>query len=63
MANYQGRSHYTHEVDEKYISGWNAIFGKNNNPGAVNVKIHTTGERKENPEKDRTENSVNTARK
>lgn len=62
MANYQGRSHYTHEVDEKYISGWNAIFGKKNNPGAVNVKIHTDAGEKDSSENG-TESSTIKARK
>ena len=28
MANYNGASHYTHEIDKKYLDGWNAIFNK-----------------------------------
>ena len=36
MANYNGMSHYSHEIDEKYIEGWNSIFGKKKNPGVVN---------------------------
>lgn len=41
MANYHGRSHYTHEVNQEYKDGWNAIFGNKKNPGAVNVKVYT----------------------
>ena len=45
MANYHGRSHYTHEVNQEYKDGWNAIFGNKKNPGAVNVKVHTSDQK------------------
>lgn len=56
MANYQGRSHYTHEIDQKYLDGWDAIFGKKKNPGAVDVKVHTT-DGEENSERKSAESS------
>lgn len=35
MASYNGMSHYSHEVTENYIDGWNNIFGKKENKEEV----------------------------
>ena len=48
MAKYNMESHYTHEVDEKYKSGWDDIFGKKEDvkedtPPEVAIRARVSG--------------------